>query len=355
MARLSVSRVTAFAGCLLATAALWYTLRNASTVTSTSNDLAGRIEESPIHLEQVNEQMVVTPVGAPSTKVPEKKKKDNFLYMTMTENCLPNHLASSRAFANATACDCEVMVLSFKQPCNDASLQHIKYIFNSSTSWAAGRNLLYKLAMQKEKKFLYYIFVDDDVDLEMRTKDTTNPWRAFEKSLLLYEPAVAAPPQPERGCSSWCLSALYSYRKRLGCPLKADEITDFIPTVHYDAAYVALHRRAVSHVMPHLTQYDEISWWFAHRNVEMKSEIMFQGSTVGHTFVTAANGQHRSYRRVRPTGKDLLDILDIIESQLPKDLKNSSVLQGWRERQYEQYSQSPTLCFPPLKPLSTTR
>ena len=97
-----------------AAAALWYTLRNASTVTSTSNDLAGRIEESPIHLEQENEQMVVTPVGAPSTKVPEKKKKENFLYLTMTENCLPNHLASSRAIADATACDCEVMVLSYK-------------------------------------------------------------------------------------------------------------------------------------------------------------------------------------------------------------------------------------------------
>ena len=206
MARLSVSRVTVFAGCLLAAVALWYTLRNASTVTSTSNDLAGRIEQSPIHLEQVKEQMVVTPVGAASTKVLEKKKKENFFYLTMTENCLPNHLASSRAFANATACDCEVMVLSFKQPCNDASLQHIKYIFNSSTSWAAGRNLLYKLAMQKEKKFLYYIFVDDDVDLEMRTKHTTNPWRAFEKSLLLYEPAVAAPPQPERGCSMQLVS-----------------------------------------------------------------------------------------------------------------------------------------------------
>ena len=52
----------------------------------------------------------------------------------------------------------------------------------------------------------------------------------------------------------------------------------------------------------------------------MKSEIMFQGSTVAHTFVTAVNGKHRPYRRVRPTGKDLLDILDIIESQLPKDL-----------------------------------
>ena len=355
MAKLSVCRVTVFAGCLLAAAALWYTLRNASTVTSTINDLAGKIEESPMNLEQVKEQMVVTPVGAASTKVLEKKKKDNFLYMTMTEKCLPNHLTSSRAFANATACDCEVMVLSYKQPCNDASLQHVKYIFNSSTSWATGRNLLYELAMQKEKEFLYYIFMDDDIDLEMKTKDTTNPWRAFEKSLLLYEPAVAAPPWPEGGCSNWCLSALYSHRRRLGCPLKADEITDFIPTVHYDAAFEALHRRAVSHLLPHLTQYDEVSWWFAHRSVEMKSEIMFQGSVVAHTFVTSVNRKHRPYPKVAPTGKDLLPILEVIESQLPKDLKNSSVLQGWRERQYEQYSQSPTLCFPPLKPLSTTR
>ena len=58
---------------------------------------------------------------------------------------------------------------------------NIEYLYNSSTTWATGRNLVYKVAMKRSEKYLYYIFMDDDIVFKKRTKK--NPWREFEDFL----------------------------------------------------------------------------------------------------------------------------------------------------------------------------
>ena len=67
---------------------------------------------------------------------------------------------------NTSTCMCDVLVLSCKKTCNDTlSLPHVEYIFNSSTTWTTGRNLLLEVAMLRRETYLYYIFLDDDIVL----------------------------------------------------------------------------------------------------------------------------------------------------------------------------------------------
>ena len=110
-----------------------------------------------------------------------------FLYLLQTESCLPDGLRSIEALGNATACHCDVLVLSYKQTCNDTPPAHVEYISASSpTSWSEGRNLLFGVAMGRSEKYLYYIFMDDDLHLKSKSRhnrDSRNLWRVFETFL----------------------------------------------------------------------------------------------------------------------------------------------------------------------------
>jgi len=65
------------------------------------------------------------------------------VYATQTESCLPIHL--EKALGNPNECDCDVLVLSYKQSCQAFSLRHVKYINGYSLTWPAGRNLLWQV------------------------------------------------------------------------------------------------------------------------------------------------------------------------------------------------------------------
>lgn len=50
------------------------------------------------------------------------------------------------------------------------------------------------MAINRNEKYLYYIFMDDGIDLKTRSqyKLAGNPWRLFENFLGQIEPAVGA-------------------------------------------------------------------------------------------------------------------------------------------------------------------
>ena len=121
-------------------------------------------------------------------EMPVKQAQPRFLYAIQTESCLPIHL--KKALGNPDECDCDVLVLSYKQSCAADLLRHVFYINGHSLSWPEGRNLLWQVAKSWNIQYLYYIFMDDDIVLT--TTKTGNPWRQFERFLINIEPAVAA-------------------------------------------------------------------------------------------------------------------------------------------------------------------
>jgi len=122
-----------------------------------------------------------------------------FIHLTQTEKCLPQNLIEP--IGDENACNCDVIVLSYRTVCQEDNRTHISYIFVGEGSWNLGRNILYSTARERLPGYHYYIFLDDDVDLrfnsliphEMRV---VSPFRAFEAWLLDYEPAVGIVDQP---------------------------------------------------------------------------------------------------------------------------------------------------------------
>ncbi len=94
---------------------------------------------------------------------PESDEPTRILYLTQTEECLPGHLRS--ALGNSSACQCDVVVLSYKNVCKDSSLPHVRYLFNRSTTWTTGRNLFTFNIHNTSGGYLYFILMDDDIRL----------------------------------------------------------------------------------------------------------------------------------------------------------------------------------------------
>ena len=250
--------------------------------------------------------------GLPLAAVSEEvvPKPSRFLYLLQTESCLPSHLKSVEVIGNASSCQCDVLVLIFKKKCSDTPPAHVEYLFNHSTSWGMGRNLLFEVARRRGEKYLYYIFMDDDIVLKTRT--TKTPWRMFEDFLKRVEPAVAAVDVDTHPC----LQNVYSARMKQGCPLK--HTTDYVPAARFDEAFNAFHYQAVEHILPYSCRLDATSWWYAGFYAAVKMEIIFAGHSVLHTKLIATNPKHRQYPRKEAAGRDLLDIVHEIEVALPE-------------------------------------
>lgn len=81
--------------------------------------------------------------SSPPSLPPSSRLPSRFLYLLQTESCLPHSLRSVKALGNSIACRCDVLVLSYKQRCNNTLPVHVKYISaGSPTSWNEGRNLI---------------------------------------------------------------------------------------------------------------------------------------------------------------------------------------------------------------------
>ena len=268
-----------------------------------------------------------------------------FLYLVQTDTCLPRNLLSVEMIGSAEACQCEILVLSFKEACRENPMEHVEYFFNSdATSWNRGRNLLFEALKIRSKKYLYYIFMDDDIILQSKAS-RMNPWRAFENFLEEIEPAVgiAEVDYGEYGN----LYYVYNGRKKRNCTLK--ETPDYIPITHFDSAFNAFHYKAVDSILPYPTKFDNISWWFSGWYATIKSEIIFAGQTIAHTTIIATNLHHRQYPRKHPDGTDWIAIMKEIEDSLPEEYRNVSLFWDWKKG-YEHEQTSPALCLPPPPP-----
>lgn len=274
---------------ILALLYVWYTSGNCASLDRAKLTTFDAItipteQQQPLSLEKES------PTGG-STGRPSR-----FLYLTQTESCLPNRLLTGHVIGNETACRCDVLVLSYKTTCKENPHKHIEYLFNSSTSWGSGRNLLYEKAKKRGKVYLYYIFLDDDIGLSTSTPNT-NPWREFEDFLEQIEPSIAAVDTDTNAM----LQHILHGRQRKGCTLNQTASNyGYIPTPRFDPAMNAYHYEAVGYVLPYATTYDKKSWAYADLYFEIKCELTFAGQVVLTTHVTAKNSKHRPYPRGIP-------------------------------------------------------
>ena len=218
-----------------------------------------------------------------------------FIYLTETEQCLPENLASSSEIGDPETCNCDVIVLSFLAKCQDNHQSHITYLFDPNTLFASGRNVLFFAALDRRPGYHYYIFLNDDAILMYNEFTPANmskmsPFRAVEKWLLDYEPAVGVLDyKPYFGARS-----LIKKRRDL-CGINESSLV--LPTVMFDAIFNAFHHKAVEHVLPYPTQYERGCMFAINRNTMIAVEVKFGGQVLLFSPVTAGNPKHREYDR----------------------------------------------------------
>ena len=278
-----------------------------------------------------------------STNCPVSTVKRNgakkFAYLTQTEGCLNDYLKSTEVWGDSSSCQCDVLVLSYKQKCTDKSKPHIQYIFNSSTTWTTGRNLLYETIISRERDYLYYTFLDDDAVLRFRngSQREESPWREYEKNLLEVEPLVGV---------SWGekTEAIF-YRYYRGCCVYPQD-TKFLPFVWFDAMFNSFHRKVICHLLPYNDMFDRTSWWHSQVYLIMKTDLMFPGQVQIHLNVLADNPVHRPYPRKDFSADMIKTFINVLRQEIPKQYIKllEPRIRDWLANGYLKEHNYPTLC-----------
>ena len=276
-----------------------------------------------------------------------------FLYLVQTERCLPPYLQSNQVLGNGSL-QFDVIVLSYKEVCTNVSLPHVQYILKTNTTWTTGRNLLFEAAMNSNRPYLYYIFLDDDIILLDTRRPTdeneANPWRRFERFLRSVEPAVAA---VDLATTQHTVEQIFRLRRDKQC-MSAREV-DYVPCLWYDAIFNAFHHKAVRHILPYDPTFDRETWWASQMSVVVKSEALFRGQVVLHTEIYGENNQHRFYPKDRIQKHMYEHMVTGLEKQVSKEQAPciTVISEQWKTLGDDHGWTSSTLCLAPPPPYDT--
>ena len=281
-----------------------------------------RILQKQVHLSETKTNTTVRTTEESTLKI--------FIYLTQTEQCLPAKLSSSRAIGDSKTCNCDVIVLSYRKECREDKPPHISHILFRESTWTSGRNILYFVARERKPGYHYYIFLDDDLDLEFnlyapQEMKILTPFRAFEQWLLEYEPAVGAL------ANSLCAEKVLERRRTL-CGI--NETSMVVPTVWMDAMFNAFHHKAIEYILPYPTQYDKLSWWTSQFHVICSAELLFRGQALLCVPLTVFNRKHRPYPRTsaKTVSTQVAAIVKEIQNRAPVVYQNRTLFKKLKNR-----------------------
>ena len=266
-----------------------------------------------------------------------------FIYLTETEQCLPRNLSSSSEIGDPETCNCDVIVLSYRAKCQENYQPHITYLFDPNTLFASGRNVLFFAALDRRPGYHYYIFLNDDTFLEYNeytpaNMTTMSPFRAVEKWLLDYEPAVGVLDYKESNGADIVIK-----KRRDLCGINESSLV--LPTVVFDGLFNAFHHKAVEHVLPYPTQYERGCIFCCNRNTMMVVEVKFGGQALLFSPVTAGNPKHREYDRSQD---DILqkvrEFVARIKQEAPPTLRNHAIFKMLNNHPIYALKESPSYC-----------
>ena len=267
-----------------------------------------------------------------------------FIYLTETEQCLPENLAFSSQIGDPETCNCDVIVLSFQAKCQDNNQAHITYMFDPNTLFASGRNVLFFAALDRRPGYHYYIFINDDTILEYNKFTPANmtkmsPFRAVENWLLDYEPAVGVLDYK----AYFGASSLIKKRREL-CGINEPSLV--LPTVMFDGLFNAFHHKAVEHVLPYPTQYERGCMFAVNRNTMIAVEVKFGGQALLFAPVTAGNPKHREYDRSTNNFWAIVrKFIARIKQEAPPTLRNHVIFEMLRKNPRHYFdSESRSFC-----------
>ena len=133
----------------------------------------------------------------------------------------------------------DYVLLSYKEQTNDTTL------FFPNSTWTTGRNRLRQYALDLEKKYDYYIFLDEDVKFQDVSQEIG--FTGFEQLLETYNPRMAVPNLEEFYTTIFPSRLLH---------------TEAQTTVLFDPMLLAICSTLFSSesIFPYIDKFDNVSW-----------------------------------------------------------------------------------------------
>ena len=190
--------------------------------------------------------------------------------------------------------------------------------------------------MNRRPGYFYYIFLNDDTVLKYNTftpisMRNISPFRAVEKWLLDYEPAVGVLDYTFHNGASVILK-----RRQTRCGI--NETSLVLPTVFFDAIFNAFHHKAIEHLLPYPTQYEHHNWHCINIQTVTQMEVKFPGQALLFAPVTAGNPIHRPYNmngtNISKIWREYVE--DIIQAA-PQKLRSHVVFEELRKHPLKRY------------------
>lgn len=170
----------------------------------------------------------------------------SFLYLIQSSTNLPSiyNCLRSKSF----------ILLSFKENTSDTT------IFYPHSTWTTGRNKLREYALSMDKKYDYYIFLDEDAEFVNYTQD--DGFNIFESLINKYKPKIANP-------------NLNEYYSTITFPFSEKPLSEAQTTIWYDGMYNAFSYDILTNndIFPYVDVYDHKTWWMSQYILIIKCSI----------------------------------------------------------------------------------
>lgn len=138
------------------------------------------------------------------------------------------------------------------------------------STWASGRNELYRRALEKGD-YEYYVFLDDDIELFFDLRE-------FEDLSRSCRPRRFGP----------CFTMHPWYASREG---------EMERTTYVDHGFVAVRADCSARIFPYTTRHDATCWWLASEDMCVRFGRIWPLETVRFNTLRVRNGRHRDYPR----------------------------------------------------------
>jgi len=226
------------------------------------------------------------------------KKPTTYLYIIQTASHLPEKYECLRKR--------DYILLSYKENTPDTT------IFYPNSTWTTGRNKLREYVLEINKKYDYYIFLDEDIVFcDYSQEDGFN---AFEHLLYEYKPYIANP-------NFGSYYEHYGNRELLG---------EFQTTVWYDGMYNAFSHDAFTsnEIFPYIDIFDNRCWWMSQYIMIILCSI-YKNEVVFSTNIKIYNEIHSEY----PKENIFIETREYIVNELLK--KNPEIDVNWDHKNFK--------------------
>jgi len=238
-------------------------------------------------------------------------------YLVQTPDYIPDYVQVLEDMGR------DVYILSYKKPVN-----HKNNTFLFDCAWSEGRN---KLAEIVPKKYLYYVFLDDDLELLIRKDKYPNdkhPWKVYENFLLEHLPAIGTV-----SCDNSSYGGFVSY---------LDDNKEINTVKEYECIISGLHKDTLDLCFPIFGGFNEVTWYWTGGTLLLTRMLAFYPYILQCNRLIINNRFHRHHKKYKRI-VDFNFLYKMFQDSLLLEADKKEAYVSWENRFSEKEYKKPYL------------